>query len=347
MGNETSSTVDTETEGNQFEVTEVSDTPVETENPFEYNPNEHKKVIKFLTDENKQDLDTEKLEDIQMRQASHFKVDNSTTTDQFYSFRNDATPDAALKCLDDLGQCLNKLDTRIARKYLTHGINEKILFIICNNYTKPQYQLGTGPINDAVTVAIHHKKMGYNIVYLHNSTPVQFKKWLKFILQNTTTDLTIFYTGHGSQIRDKSGDEEDGYDEVILFDDGYVIDDELANYIVKYAHGQRIVLLTDCCHSGSIWDIQSILARKEAVSPNIISISAAMDNQTSKQTKINSKDQGIFTFYFWRTIESNPKISTVDMKANIDPILQRFNQKIDFASTSDGISNEPIFPHQL
>ena len=345
MGNEHSSAVNTGcTDGNQFEVDQTTEEP--TENPFEYNPNEHKKVIKFLTDENKQDLDTEKLESIQKEQESHFRVDERTTSAQFYSFRNDASQEESLKSLDTLGQCLNGIETRIARKYLTHGINEKILFIVCNNYTKPAYQLGAGPINDAVTVAINHKKMGYNIVYLHNSTPVQFKKWLKFILQNTTSDLTIFYTGHGSQLRDKSGDEADGYDEVMVFDDGYVVDDELANYIVKYAHGQRIVLLTDCCHSGSIWDIQSILARKEDVSPNIISISASMDNETSKQTKFESKDQGIFTYYFWNTFQQNPKISIIDMKAKIDPVLCRFNQRVDFASTSDGLTNEAIFPHQ-
>ena len=45
----------------------------------------------------------------------------------------------------------------------------------------------------------------------------------------------------------------------MLFDNGYVVDDELAEYLLKYAHGQRILLLTDCCHNGSMWDIQSIL----------------------------------------------------------------------------------------
>ena len=340
MGNENSA-IDTGTGGNPFEVTDGS-----VGNPFEYNPNEQGgKVVKFLTNENKANLNTEKIEEIKKEQESHFKVDDHTTSDQFFNFRNESTPEAAIKLLNDLGTCLNNIDTKIAKKYCTNGINDKILFIVCNTYTKPQYKLGVGPINDALTVAIAHKKMGYNIVYLHDSTTVQFKKWLKFILQNTSSDLTIFYTGHGSQKRDVSGDEEDGYDEVMVFDEGYVVDDELANYLVKYAHGQRIILLTDCCHSGSIWDIQSILARKENVSPNIISISASADNETSKQTKVGSKDQGIFTYYFWQIFEQNNSISTTQMKAKIDPIIRRFGQKLEYASTSEGIVNDPIFPH--
>ncbi|KAK8899755.1 hypothetical protein M9Y10_002077 [Tritrichomonas musculus] len=339
MGNE-SSAIDTGPGGNPFEVTDGS-----VGNPFEYNPNENGKVVKFLTNENKANLNTEKIEEIQKQQESHYKVDDNTTTDQFYNFRNESTPDETIKLLDDLGTCLNGIDTKVAKKYCTHGINDKILFIVCNTYTKPQYKLGVGPINDALTVAIHHKKMGYNIVYLHNSTVVQFKKWLKFILMNTSSDLTIFYTGHGSQKRDTSGDEADGYDEVMVFDEGFVVDDELANYLVKYAHGQRIVLLTDCCHSGSIWDIQSILSRKENVSPNIISISASADNETSKQTKFGTKDQGIFTYYFWQVFEQNNAITTTQMKAKIDPMIRRFGQKLEYASTSDGIVNDPIFPH--
>lgn len=312
----------------------------------EHSTSENGKVVKFLTTDNRSNVDIEKVENIRQEKLSRFTVDENTTNEDFYNYRNSTSVEAALKYLNDLGSCVNDVEPDDTQKYCVNGINEKILFLVCNNYTKPSYQLGVGPIDDALTVAIHHKKMGYNIIYLHNSTPQHFKKWLKHILQNTTSDLTIFYTGHGSQIRDVSGDEADGYDEVMIFDDGYIVDDDLGDYLHKYAHGQRIVLLTDCCHSGSIWDIQSLKAEHEDITPNIISISAATDAETSKQTKLGKKDHGIFTYYFWHTFNKNPQISTIEMKNTIDPVLSRFRQMLDYCATSDDIANEPIFPHQ-
>ena len=168
---------------------------------------------------------------------------------------------------------------------------------------------------------------------------------MKFLLRKTEKDLTIFYTGHGTYIRDKSGDEDDGYDEVMLFDNGYIIDDDLASYLAKYAHGQRIVLLSDCCHSGSMWDIQSMMKSHIGdVKPNIISISAAKDGQTAKQTKIKSMDQGIFTFYFWQIWNQNKKLTVKDMEKKINPSISRFNQHITYASTEENLPDEPIFP---
>ncbi|KAK8840761.1 hypothetical protein M9Y10_030539 [Tritrichomonas musculus] len=304
------------------------------------------KVVRFLNNDNRSNVDHEKLEQMRQEHESHFNVDENTTNEDFYNYRNSSNVEAAMKYLHDLGSCVNHIEPDDTQEYCQNGVNEKILFIVCNNYKRPDYQLGVGPIDDALTVAIHHKKMGYNIIFLHNSTPHHFKKWLKHILQNTLSDLTIFYTGHGSQIRDVSGDESDGYDEVMIFDDGYIVDDDLGDYLHKYAHGQRIVLLTDCCHSGSIWDIQSLKAEHENVAPNIISIAAATDAETSKQTKLGQKDHGIFTYFFWNTFNENPMISTVEMKNKIDPILSRFRQMLDFCGTSDGIENEPIFPDQ-
>lgn len=247
--------------------------------------------------------------------------------------------------MNKLGRCVNNVDTKDAKKRLSEeGIGEKILFVVVNTYVKPQYQLGVGPMNDAITVAINHKKFGYRILYLHNSTPTIFKKWLKFLLKYTEKDLTIFYTGHGCSLKDKDSDESDGYDEVMLFDNGYVVDDELSDLLLDYAHGQRIVLLSDCCHSGSMWDIQSMLKSKEKVSPNIISISSAKDDQTAKQTKIESRDQGIFSYYFWELLEDNPDLSAKDMEAKINPLIGRFNQHFSYASTSSQMETEAIFP---
>ncbi|KAK8835060.1 hypothetical protein M9Y10_039536 [Tritrichomonas musculus] len=298
--------------------------------------------------QSEESIDDSEIEEIRRKRREQFKLRRDMKRQEFMALRNANTMEDSLECMNKLGRCVNNVDPKVAQQYVKDGINGKVLFVICNTYNKPQYSLGVGPLNDAITVALGHKKMGYQVLYLHNSTPTIFKKWLKFMLKNTTNDLTIFYTGHGCSIKDKDGDESDGYDEVMLFDNGYVTDDELCDYLTRYAkgeNGQRIVLLTDCCHSGSMWDIQSMLKDKTQTIPkNIISVSSAKDDQTAKQTKIKAKDQGIFTYYFWELLNENPALRFKEMESKINPLIGYFKQHFTVATTTPSMLEEEIFP---
>jgi len=115
--------------------------------------------------------------------------------------------------------------------------------------------------------------------------------------------LLFYYSGHGSSMVDKSGDEKDGQDECLVPSDfrtgGFVIDDEL-NACLKNLKSNltcQIILITDACHSGTIFDLPFTYSSQNtsgtvnsknnstlaSVSPttNIIQISGCMDNQTS------------------------------------------------------------------
>lgn len=271
------------------------------------------------------------------------KIEMGCKKQAFQSQRNRETIEHAVEFLSKIAVDLSKLDYH-REDLITDGIlKQKILFIVVNTYTKPEYKLGVGPLNDSINCAINHIKMGYKVFFLHNSTPHIFKGWLKFVLKNVQNDLTIFYTGHGASIEDEDGDEDDGYDEVMLFDDGYVLDDELCKYLIRYAHGTRILLLTDCCHSGTMWDLDSGNMGSRKLPPNIISISAAKDSQTAKQTKMNERDQGIFSFYFWKIIRHHPNITSNQMMAKINPIIARYKQNYTQTATSEGLLDKPIF----
>ena len=70
-------------------------------------------------------------------------------------------------------------------------------------------------------------------------------------------DKVIFYfSGHGVQIRDGDGDEEDGYDESLvaydswLIDTKFILDDELSRWLEQVPTTNKMVIL-DCCHSGT------------------------------------------------------------------------------------------------
>lgn len=135
--------------------------------------------------------------------STHFTVET------FEELRNHNTPELALKQLNELATDLATIDY----KQLTE--TARVCFILCNTYNKPEYQLGVGPINDSITVAANHKRMGYTVYFLHNPTSSVFLEHLEFFLQKTTQYLTVFYTGHGANIKDKEGDEDDGLDEFL------------------------------------------------------------------------------------------------------------------------------------
>ncbi len=69
--------------------------------------------------------------------------------------------------------------------------------------------------------------------------------------------LTFHFSGHGSQIRDRNGDElEDGMDELICpwdmnWDNGFITDDTLNDVFTPLKDGVHLEVILDCCHSGT------------------------------------------------------------------------------------------------
>lgn len=59
----------------------------------------------------------------------------------------------------------------------------------------------------------------------------------------------FYYSGHGGQVRDKSGDEEDGKDETFCLWDGELSDDTV--WSVIQGAKCRVFMVTDCCNSGT------------------------------------------------------------------------------------------------
>ncbi|PRP86660.1 hypothetical protein PROFUN_05139 [Planoprotostelium fungivorum] len=75
--------------------------------------------------------------------------------------------------------------------------------------------------------------------------------------------LFFHYSGHGSQVKDTNGDEDDGYDETILPVDfntaGQIVDDEMHDIMVKTVPaGCRLTAIFDSCHSGTALDLPYI-----------------------------------------------------------------------------------------
>ena len=68
--------------------------------------------------------------------------------------------------------------------------------------------------------------------------------------------LAFHYSGHGTQVRDTDGDEDDGTDEALVpvdFSDGaFLIDDDLRAIFQQLPEGVNLTCFIDCCHSATI-----------------------------------------------------------------------------------------------
>jgi len=64
--------------------------------------------------------------------------------------------------------------------------------------------------------------------------------------------LLLTYSGHGGQVPDMHGDEDDRADETWVLYDRQLIDDELYDAYSRFAEGVRIAVFSDSCHSGTV-----------------------------------------------------------------------------------------------
>ena len=84
----------------------------------------------------------------------------------------------------------------------------------------------------------------------------------RLVDRSATGDIVFFqYSGHGSQMTDREGDEPEGMDETIIpYDSGRdpypnrdISDDEIFAWLRKLtARTDNVTLVFDCCHSGTI-----------------------------------------------------------------------------------------------
>ncbi|KAJ1971796.1 Ca(2+)-dependent cysteine protease, partial [Dimargaris verticillata] len=84
------------------------------------------------------------------------------------------------------------------------------------------------------------------------------------------------FSGHGSQVKDTSGDEIDGYDETILPVDykyaGQIVDDEMNAIMVRrLPQGARLTAIFDSCHSGTALDLPFVYDHRGRLVQNQVS----------------------------------------------------------------------------
>jgi metacaspase-1 len=111
--------------------------------------------------------------------------------------------------------------------------------------------------NDANDMANIAKSLNYdeiNILLTKEATRQNVTDKIANIASTLESNdfFLLTYSGHGGQVPDKNGDEDDNIDETWALYDGQLIDDELANLWTKFKINVRIFVLSDSCNSGTV-----------------------------------------------------------------------------------------------
>ena len=116
----------------------------------------------------------------------------------------------------------------------------------------------TGCVNDTTVWSKSLVKLGFEVNTLTDkrATHAEIVKALQdLVAKSQHGDVLVFhYSGHGTQVRDTDGDEEDGTDEALVpvdFQDGaFLIDDDLRDIFNNLAPGVNLTCFIDCCPLG-------------------------------------------------------------------------------------------------
>ncbi len=114
----------------------------------------------------------------------------------------------------------------------------------------------SGCINDAYAMQRIADQMGYSSALLLDGQATsggvveQIGRAAQQLQPGDTFLLT--YSGHGGQVPDVNGDEDDGQDETWVLYDRMLVDDELYSLWGQFQAGVRIFMLSDSCHSGTM-----------------------------------------------------------------------------------------------
>ena len=184
-----------------------------------------------------------------------------------------------------------------------------------------------------------------------------FEQLTERVSRNDT--VYIHYSGHGQQITDTNGDEEDGFDEAWIpydaasrYSDTYrgerhLLDDTLNKHLhairAKTGAGGKISVVADACYSGTSTresgDNGVVRGTNPFIIPNVVSpkiapykvswltLTACKDNEVNRQVKIDGKYYGSLSYALYllsdRIGDTPAADITIAVKELFDHRLQR------------------------
>jgi hypothetical protein len=207
---------------------------------------------------------------------------------------------------------------------------EKAAFLTINTYTSYRLNLGTCPLNDALLFAKRLKKFGFAVYFLHNPHARNFLRYLDVFFRNVTGQLVLYYVGSGNGALT----DEEGTDEAFVFDDGPVYEDDLVTHLIENKNAtSEVILVTDACHSGTIWDIQDGTVKGRELPAGVLSISASSAGPNARQITNGRTEYGAFTSALVRALKEDPAISPTDLADRMRGVVRERGQNFSTGAT--------------
>ena len=180
----------------------------------------------------------------------------------------------------------------------------------------------------------------------------------------------IHYSGHGSEAKDKNGDERSGFDQTWVsygarahrfkgIDDYDILDDEINSWLIPlYNKTDHVVFVSDSCHSGSVsrGELRGVRAAlmdprehplasttfKTAAAPGA-RIGAARDIESAVETLEGDKTYGLFSWYWVEALGQARPGDTWDDVFNRAYTLVTTQRGVYQRPQLEGRANWPVF----
>ena len=239
---------------------------------------------------------------------------------------------------------------------------KRALLIGINNYKAVPHLMGS--LNDVAAIQqILITRWGFepsNIKTLTEqaATRAAILAALRELVHESGPNDTVFvhFSGHGSQVQDLDGDEDDGLDETLVPYDGRtpgvpdIVDDELDRIFAGLHAGATLIVL-DSCHSGTatraldfrtrgipqdmrigLYEDMEGATKTRAIVPRVESrflvMSAVADNEEALDGPIDGEYHGIFTYALSRSLAvSPPGASPRDVFARVAEEMKRLQTR--------------------
>ena len=138
----------------------------------------------------------------------------------------------------------------------------------------------------------------------------------------------LTYSGHGGQVPDVSGDEDDKQDETWCLFDGQLIDDELYFELSKFAAGVRVLVLSDSCHSGTITRAPPVPVTIPGQRPKLMPASVAMRTYREHQAFYDKLQLDVAKAAGTAAVDPDTALANVAASGRLTAIVKDFNPAV-------------------
>jgi hypothetical protein len=217
---------------------------------------------------------------------------------------------------------------------------KKVAFLCVNTYTSYRLNLGVDPINDAVLLAKCLKRYEFEVYFMHNPHARNFLKYLDVFFKATSGQLVVYYVGHGTSLSESGNQAEEAF----IFDDGRIPEDELVKHLIENkTESGSVTLITDACHTGTIWDIQEGSVRGTALPPNVLSLSAYNDAGLTRTAGEDRSGRGIFTTSLTKFLKADDQLTPSEIQPKMVAALRPYGQAFVLGTSSPDLLTLPLF----